>query len=79
MTASEPILATITGKDLLDKLDGVTQAVTDLALKISPLPAAVADHEGRLRRLEYRQWFAAGVAACVASGTTGAILSVMGH
>lgn len=76
---ADPVLAMITGKDLLDQLAGVNQSVQTLTVKLDHLPAQVTDHESRLRRLEYRQWFAAGVASVSASAITGAILSALGH
>lgn len=57
MTEPQPpqpqtVLATITGKDLLDRLDGLTNAFQDLTRKLDDIPGKVADHEKRIRTLE---------------------------
>lgn len=76
MTQPDPtptrVVATITGTDLLTKLDALTAAVSNVDRKVDPLPAAivdirsdVSDHEGRLRNLERRIWVATGGSAVV--------------
>jgi hypothetical protein len=56
----QSVLATITGKDLLDKLEALTTAMQAIAVTIDPLPKMVADHETRLRAVERRLWMACG-------------------
>jgi hypothetical protein len=47
-----PVIATVTGKELLDKLDSLTASVTQLTAKLDDIPHTVADHEQRVRKLE---------------------------
>lgn len=50
-----------------------------MALRMTAVEQAQADHENRIRRLERAVWIAAGVAAAVGS-TAGSILSTaLGH
>lgn len=77
-TETVPVLATITGRDLLDQLEKVTSSVQALTVKVDALPASVKDHEIRIRNLEFRQWFAAGVAAAISSGLTGTVVAIVG-
>jgi hypothetical protein len=63
------IVATISGKDLLDKFDQLTASVNELARKLDDVPAHVADLEDRMRRQEARR--------CVSWGQLGAVLTLL--
>lgn len=64
-----PVVATISGKDLLDKFDSLTASVNQLATKLDDVPSKVADHESRIRALERKVFLATGGA-----GVLGAIV-----
>ncbi len=70
---SEPqptaVVATISGKDLLDKFDQLTASVYELGRKLDDVPAHVADLEDRMRQQEARR--------CVTWGQLGAVLTLL--
>ena len=80
MTDQQPatVIATVTGPDLLRRLDDLTAIVSRLAAKFDAIPDKIDDHEGRIRGLERRLWIASGAAATVGTGI-GWVLQQMGH
>lgn len=49
------VVATISGKDLLDRLDALSTSFTELSRKLDDIPTHVADHEARIRVVEARR------------------------
>jgi len=76
----QPIIATVTGNDLLARLDSISTNVAHLTAKLDDIPSTLHDHEGRLRLLEQWRWRGAGIAAVVSSllssGIVTAIISI---
>lgn len=77
-TPQAPALATITGADLLDRLDRLSRDFADMSRKLDDIPRQVHDHESRIRALERRLWMAAGAAA-VAGTFIGWVMQQMGR
>ena len=79
------LVFTISGADLLERFDKLTEKVGELAAKFDSVPhrlddlsGDVRDHETRLRGLERRLWMMAGGATVVAALISWA-LQQMGH
>lgn len=72
-----PVIATVTGADLLARLDKLSSDIDGIGRKIDDLPRQVHDHESRIRALERRLWMASGAAA-VAGTLIGWLLKVAG-
>lgn len=73
-----PVIATITGADLLNQLNSLGNKFGEMSAKLDDIPRQVRDHETRIRALERRLWMAAGAAA--AAGTiVGWVLQQMGR
>lgn len=83
MTTNPPpvqsVIATVTGNDLLARLDSISTSVAHLTAKIDDIPLTLHDHEGRIRLLEQWRWKGAGIAAVVSglmsSGIVAAIVT----
>jgi len=79
MTTPQPaIVATISGADLLDRLDRLSRDFSDMSRKLDDVPRQVHDHESRLRAVERRLWLASG-AAGFGGVVTGWLLQIAGH
>jgi hypothetical protein len=91
--AAQPVIATVTGKDLLDQLNSLAANFATMSAKLDDLPATVHDHENRLRALEgfnvadhggrlttleQSKWKSSGVAAAI-SGilSSGALAAIL--
>lgn len=90
---AQPVIATITGKDLLDQLNSLASNFATMSAKLDDLPATVHDHETRLRTieghsvgdhgtritaLERAKWKGAGVAAGLSSlVSSGAVAGII--
>lgn len=79
-----PIIATVTGDDLLKRLDSVSEKLGDLIGKVDNIPHKIdsietvqKDHEGRIRVLESWRWKGAGVASVLSAGITGTIVAII--
>jgi hypothetical protein len=78
------VIAAVTGKDLLERLDSLTREFTHLAAKLDDIPSAVHDHETRLRHLEAAKvvtWSHAAAAATLFILLMGALAAwvAIGH
>lgn len=45
----------------------ISTGISDLKTTLAPMPATIADHEARLRRLERALWLGVGFAAALGS------------
>lgn len=73
-------IATVSGKDLLDRLDSLSTNFRDFTQKLDDVPTKVADHEIRLRTIEGRHfvsWPALGVVMTSVSAGFGAVLAAV--
>lgn len=78
MPEPQAIVATITGADLLERLDRLGRDIDGIGRKIDALPQKVDDHETRLRTVERRMWLASGGAA-FGGVMFGWLLQILGH
>jgi hypothetical protein len=77
------VIATVTGRDLLDELGALRESVTTLTATVNTIPVTVQDHETRLRGLERWRWMGTGIAAflsaAISSGAVGLIVTATAH
>lgn len=73
-----PVIATVTGADLIEKIDKLAAQVAELVGKFGDVPRQLHDHETRIRALERRLWMALG-AASVVGAVAGWFLRQMGR
>lgn len=75
----QPVIASVTGEDLLKRLDNISVAIA----KLDDIPAKLHDHESRLRLLEQWRWKSAGIAAALSSvmssGLTALVIANIHH
>lgn len=75
--AATPVIATITGDALLERLEKLATTMQELVTKLDPIPRTVADHESRLRALERKVWTAAGASSLLSGGLVAAVLEAV--
>ena len=78
----QQIVATVTGADLLTRLDALSGNMATMTAKLDDVPRHLADLETRVRLIERGQWKVAAVSAFIAlvfGGLIGAVIAVASH
>lgn len=77
----QTIVATVSGGDLLSRLDTLSTKMARIEAKIDDIPVHVRDLENRVRTLEQWRWRAAGIATgisvLISSGISGIIIAIV--